>query len=450
MPSNSASASASASRFYDDPSNSMATSNGYGRDASSYDHRTSSPQSVTISQEEYQTLRQSFDEYNALRSTLLAGGVTTENLQILINTGLQQQSAQQEQNGNSAVEREPFTVLQPPSEDSAHSNFLTSPARVNVRLAKDPEETHVPNGRHSHSHGNGFGANVSPTIAPKSESTNENTNGGHYNHMQDGNKARRTLFFTNIPKDATYPDLVDVVRGGALVDVWMKNSDRCASVSFVDPADAEAYFRYAKKNDIYIKGRRVDIKWREASRQFVILRNVSRQIQHDGASRILRLRNVPSSLTEERLREDLDHIANLRVERIVRLNGGSDIQCNLNSVCAALFARTCLRSRANYKVCKIEFGVDECAKPLPDFKEYKPPRQKTSPQQKQQRANRFDALFADDGGEENGDDSGDETVSVSTFTQDDDDTSVCESNWADSIAAESNTDGGADLGNYWG
>jgi hypothetical protein len=195
----------------------------------------------------------------------------------------------------------------------------------------------------------------------------------------------------------------------------------------------------------------VDIKWREASRQFVILRNVLRQIQHDGASRILKLRNVPPTLTEERLREDLDHIANLRVERIVRLNGGSDIQCNLNSVCAALFARTCLRSRANYKVCKIEFGVDECTKPLPDFKEYKPPRQKASPQQKQQRANRFDALFADDGGEENGDDSGDETVSISTFTQDDDDddTSVCESNWADSVA-ESNTDGGADLGNYWG
>lgn len=179
--------------------------------------------------------------------------------QILINTGLQQQQAQQEQNGNSAVAKEPFATLQPPSEDSAYSNFLMSPTRVNVRLAKDPEEVHVSNGRHSYSHGNGYGTNVSPTTMPKSESTNETTNGGHYNHMQDGNKARRTLFFTNIPKDATYPDLVDVVRGGALVDVWMKNSDRCASVSFVDPADAEAYFRYAKKNDIYIKGRRVSL-----------------------------------------------------------------------------------------------------------------------------------------------------------------------------------------------
>jgi hypothetical protein len=35
---------------------------------------------------------------------------------------------------------------------------------------------------------------------------------------------KRTLFFTGLPKDATYSDLVDGVRGGALVDVWMKNT----------------------------------------------------------------------------------------------------------------------------------------------------------------------------------------------------------------------------------
>lgn len=196
-----------------------------------------------------------------------------------------------------------------------------------------------------------------------------------------------------------------------------------------------------------------------------------RQIQHDGASRILRLRNVPSSLTEERLCNDLDHITNLRFVKIVRLNGGRDMQCNLNSVCAALFARTCLRSRAYYKVCKIEFGLDECSQALPDPSSSSSSasnigsgpsqrqQQRVQQQQQQRRGNRFDALLADDGGEEGGQDSDEEAVSISTFTldgdddddddggeDDDDATSVCESNWADSMSlAESAADGGLDL-----
>jgi hypothetical protein len=159
------------------------------------------------------------------------------------------------------------------------------------------------------------------------------------------------------------------------------------------------------------------------------------------------LSNVPHSLTEERLRGDLDHIANLRVERIIRIDGGSGLQCNLNSICAALFARTCLRSRAFYKVCKVEFGTDECSKPLPDPKtgDGKEIRQKPGPPQ--QRGNRY-ALFAEDGGEEFGDDSDVDAGSVTTFTPDEDATSIGESSWAESVTAES-IGGGADLGTYW-
>jgi len=61
-------------------------------------------------------------------------------------------------------------------------------------------------------------------------------------------------------------------------------------------------------------------------------------------------------------------------------------------------------------------------------------------------------LFAEDGGEELADVSGDDGESICTFTQDDDDeTSLAESadvgSWADSTAAESS--GGACLDNYW-
>jgi len=119
-----------------------------------------------------------------------------------------------------------------------------------------------------------------------------------------------------------------------------------------------------------------------------------------GATRNLLLSKVPPTLTEAQIREDLDHIHNLHVEKI-EMKGGS-ILVNLNSVCVALFARTCLMSRSSYKGIKIEFAADECAGRLPtserkDF-ERKEVQEKAAPK------NRFDILATakdseDEGGE---------------------------------------------------
>lgn len=232
--------------------------------------------------------------------------------------------------------------------------------------------------------------------------------GNEYNGQTGGN---RTLFFTRLPEKATYASFLEVVRGGAVVDAWMKPSDRCASVSFLQPQSAEAFYRYAKKNDLYIDGRRVghpglsftirmltnprqiNVEWREPSRQFVVLPNILRQI-HAGATRNLYLKNIPPTLTEERLRNDLDHIANLSVEKIILEKSKNAVQVNLNSVCVACFARTCLKSRAYYKGTKIDFGADDCAKSLPDLKAYNP-KQEAKPKPERKISNRFDALAID-------------------------------------------------------
>lgn len=119
-----------------------------------------------------------------------------------------------------------------------------------------------------------------------------------------------------------------------------------------------------------------------------------------GATRNLLLTKVPPNLTEARIHDDLDHIHNLHVEKI-EMRGGSII-VNLNSVCVALFARTCLMSRSSYKGVKIEFAADECAGKLPT------PKRKDLEQKKIQRMaprNRFDILAIADNDqdeEENG------------------------------------------------
>lgn len=71
------------------------------------------------------------------------------------------------------------------------------------------------------------------------------------------------------------------------------------------------------------------------------------------------------NVTEDRLKSDLDHIHNLIVIDVRFVD--KDVLISLNSVHNALFARTCMMSRATYKGSKIEFYPDECAQPLPDI-----------------------------------------------------------------------------------
>lgn len=97
----------------------------------------------------------------------------------------------------------------------------------------------------------------------------------------------------------------------------------------------------------------------------------------------------------------MDHIANLSVEKIILEKSKNAVQVNLNSVCVACFARTCLKSRAYYKGTKVDFGADDCAKSLPDFKAYNP-KQETRSKPERKISNRFDALAIADAREERG------------------------------------------------
>lgn len=66
--------------------------------------------------------------------------------------------------------------------------------------------------------------------------------------------AKRTLFITNLPERTTHKDLVSVVRGGRLLDIFLRH-DRSATVAFVE--GAAEFLAYAKRNDIYLHTKRV-------------------------------------------------------------------------------------------------------------------------------------------------------------------------------------------------
>ena len=68
---------------------------------------------------------------------------------------------------------------------------------------------------------------------------------------------QRTIIIKNLSDRVTHKDIVDIVRGGAVLDIYLRSNDKTASVSFVEGTAAQAFMNYAKRNDIYIHGKRV-------------------------------------------------------------------------------------------------------------------------------------------------------------------------------------------------
>lgn len=64
------------------------------------------------------------------------------------------------------------------------------------------------------------------------------------------------------------------------------------------------------------------------------------------------------------IRDDLEHIHNLVVIRVSFDDNNNNAYISTNSVHNAMFARTCMMSRAVYKGSKIEWDTDECSAPL--------------------------------------------------------------------------------------
>lgn len=171
---------------------------------------------------------------------------------------------------------------------------------------------------------------------------------------------QRTIFAKNLSDRTTHKDIVDFVRGGLVLDIYLRSSERSASISFVEGPAAQEFMNFVKRNDIYVHGKRLDFSWSE--RQYNLPGHVANKIGI-GATRNVIIRGVQPHISEERIRQHLDHIHNIVVISISFEHGNAYI--SLNSINNSLFARTCMMSRGAYKGMKIEWYPDECSQPLP-------------------------------------------------------------------------------------
>ncbi len=67
----------------------------------------------------------------------------------------------------------------------------------------------------------------------------------------------RAVKLMNIAEGTKIADIVRVIRGGRLLDVFVRPQERTASVSFVHQADAQLFYAHVRKHDLYINNKRV-------------------------------------------------------------------------------------------------------------------------------------------------------------------------------------------------
>ncbi|EON65328.1 hypothetical protein W97_04566 [Coniosporium apollinis CBS 100218] len=314
------------------------------------------PSTVLITKAEYDYLTRSEREYNILRTALLRGGLSHETLNCLISgegNDLESNAESAHYGWEGTFQRPkpvPVTISEPhdyvPTSETSESmhngnGFLSKPqasfARSNsfgmAPSADDmPPEHHVDLG------------SLDPESYAKQAPFPRND--------------QRTILFTNLHESTAHKDLVGIVRGGRLLDIFLRG-DRTAIVSFVE--GAQEFLKHAKRNDFYLHGKRLEVQWND--RQFHMPPHVANKISI-GATRNLVIRNAQSKgLSETRIREDMEHVHHLVIVEVKFRDG--DAYVSTNSVHNCLFARTCMMSRRDYKGLRIEWYPDECAAPLP-------------------------------------------------------------------------------------
>lgn len=75
--------------------------------------------------------------------------------------------------------------------------------------------------------------------------------------MQYERIATRTVLLFNLPEGTTHAHIASAVRGGQLLDIFLRAHDRSAQVSFLNAADAKAFYDHVRRHDLYIRQRRV-------------------------------------------------------------------------------------------------------------------------------------------------------------------------------------------------
>lgn len=76
-------------------------------------------------------------------------------------------------------------------------------------------------------------------------------------HPMVEHHAQRTVQLYNLPKYVTHAEIIQGIRGGQLLDVFLRPREHIVHISFVESEAAHSFFHHVKRNDFYVRGKRV-------------------------------------------------------------------------------------------------------------------------------------------------------------------------------------------------
>ncbi|KAK3898773.1 hypothetical protein C8A05DRAFT_37637 [Staphylotrichum tortipilum] len=357
--------------------------------------------SVVISRDEYDRLMLSAKQYANLRQNLLRGGVGESTVDLLSQDDKTIQAGHQPTATATATPSVADTT-----EDGGVRVYPTAQRVPTGPYGQRKEANHCsPRARH-HERTTWADQEVDEdeeddNAASEAESPVETIPGANYvkpqnQRQQYERQCVRTVVLTGLADGTTHAELANAVRGGLLLDIFLRSHERAASISFLHSADAKKFYDHVRRHDLYIRNKRVEIKW--GDRQFVLPGHVANKISM-GATRNLVVHGYDNRHTEDVVRDDLDHIHNLVVVKVEFVGGNCYI--GLNSVHNAIYARQCMLSRLRYKGKKISYDIDECDQPYPPPPAPKPRKETAAPKKGLAAVqNRFQLLNLDDGEED--------------------------------------------------
>ena len=130
-----------------------------------------------------------------------------------------------------------------------------------------------------------------------------------------GNASSRTVYLGNIPPETSAEEILGHVRSGQIESVRLLPDKNCAFISFLDSSSATHFHSDAILKKLAIRGQDIKVGWGKPAQ---VPTSVQVAVQQSGASRNVYLGNLPETVTEAELREDLGKFGPIDTVKIVR------------------------------------------------------------------------------------------------------------------------------------
>jgi hypothetical protein len=185
-------------------------------------------------------------EYHALRTTLITAGIDPKSLDILASNKVDPPAAEQQEtprveDATADSKWADAPIFVPSGRRRKLANITNAPVRCDTPLTPPSLSQDLQGGQPQED-----------TASEVEESYEQEEEEVYHDNHED-----RSIVVRGLPQQTCLADVVKVIRGGVVLNMYLRPRDRTAHIAFVDPIAAEKFIIHSKRSDIYVKGKRV-------------------------------------------------------------------------------------------------------------------------------------------------------------------------------------------------